>query len=407
MTRRAAVLAGLLVLLTPRAVAQVSLDRYVGHYELAPRLVATITREGDHLVVRLTRQPKIELVAEPDGSFSFKGIAARVRFATGPDDAVTGLVVDQNGREAPAPRIDAATAEKLEAPAPQTQHSWPMLSGTAVQVLTNIGTNYWPTVSPDGKTIVFARTTDQKHWDLFRMPVEGGTATPLARTPLPVSATRPRWSAAGDLIAFTATTPDGRDQVWTIKPNGAAPNIVYGDGISLHLFYPDWAPDGQSLIMVDTQQQVVTRGNLYSGKIETLTEPAAITPSAARLSPDGGQIVLTGQKPGGPYDQSDNSLWLIAGGTLRPLERQPLPASAPSWSPDGRWIAFESDRGSADGRFAVFLIRPDGTGLVQVTDYLFNANHPVFTKDMRRLVATVGTGENTRIAVIELPELPK
>jgi Tol biopolymer transport system component len=77
------------------------------------------------------------------------------------------------------------------------------------------------------------------------------------------------------------------------------------------------------------------------------------------------------------------------------------------WSPDGRWIAFESDRGSPDGRYAVFLIRPDGTGLTQVTDYLLNANHPVFASNMRRLAVSVGIGDNTRIAVIDLPELPK
>lgn len=403
MKRTAAVLAGLL-LFTPRVAAQSQLDRYVGYYELAPRLVATVMREGDHLVIRLTHQPKIELVAEADGSFSLKGIAARLQFTTDPDNLINGLVIDQNGREAPAPRIDAATAEKLEAP--PAEHNWPMLNGTAVQVLTNTGTDYWPTVSPDGKTIVFARTTDQKHWELYRVGIEGGTAVPLARSPLPVSATRPRWSAAADLIAFTATTAEGLDQVWTIKPNGTAAHIIYGDGVALHLFFPDWSPDGQSLIMLDSQQQAIERANLASGQIEQLTNPAVILPGMASQSPDGRQIVLAAQKAGGAYNQT-NTLWLIAGGTLRQIERQPLSAGAPTWSPDGRWIAFESDRGSADGRFALFLIHPDGSGLVQVTDYLFNANHPVFTRTMRHLVATVGTGDNTRIAIIELPELPK
>jgi Tol biopolymer transport system component len=406
MKRAAAALAVGIALLPLRAWGA-DLDRYTGFYELAPRLVASVTREGDHLAVQLTRQPKIDLVTAADGSFSFQGIAARIRFTAGPDNGVTGLVVQQNGREIAAPRIDAATAEKLQAPERETQRTWPMLTGTAVQVLTTTATDYWPTFSPDGATIIFSRTTDQKHWDLYKVPASGGPATLLARSPLPVSATRPRWSMPADLIAFTATTEDGRDQIWTIKPNGSGAHIIYGDGIALHLYYPDWAPDGKSLVMTTAQPQLIQRANLVTGKVEELTDANVILPGKASLSPDGHEIVFAGQKAtGGTYNQNINTLWLIdAKGALHPLEHAALPGRAPSWSPDGRWIAFESDRGSPDERYAVFLIRRDGTGLVQVTDYLFNAGHPVFSHDMRHLAVTVGTGENTRIAVVELPEL--
>jgi Tol biopolymer transport system component len=405
MKRVATALAAGLFLLPLRALAA-DLDRYTGYYELAPRLVATITREGDHLAVQLTRQPKIDLVAEPDGRFSLKGIAAHVRFNTGAGDTINALIVHQNGREIAARRIDAATAERLQAPHPQA-HNWPMLAGTAVQVLTNSATDYWPAFSPDGSTIVFSRTTNQKQWELFKVAVTGGLATPLARTPLPVSATRPRWSAAADAIAFTATTAEGYDQIWTIKSNGSGARVVYGDAKGSHLFYPDWSPDGKSLILSSTQPQMIQRTSLVTGKVQALTNPDFVLPGMASQSPDGREIVFAGQRAvGDAYDQNNNMLWLIdAKGVLRPVERAPLQGRAPAWSPDGRWIAFESDRGSPDGRYAVFLIRRDGSGLVQVTDYLFNAGHPVFSPDMRRLAVCVGTGENTRIALVELPEL--
>lgn len=406
MKRAATALAAGLFLLPLRALGA-DLDRYTGYYELAPRLVATITREGDHLVVQLTRQPKIDLVAEPDGRFSLKGIAAHVRFNVGANDTIAALVVHQNGREIAAPRIDAAMADRLQAPRSQTPSNWPMLAGTAVQVLTSNATDYWPAFSPDGSTIVFSRTTNQKQWELFKVSVSGGPAMALARTPLPVSATRPRWSMATDAIAFTATTADGHDQIWTIKSNGTGARLVYGDGIALHLFYPDWSPDGKSLILSATQPQVIQRASLLTGKVQALTNPDVILPGMASVSPDGREIVFAGQRAlGEVYDQNNNMLWLIdAKGALAPVERTPQQGRAPSWSPDGRWIAFESDRGSSDGRYAVFLIRRDGTGLVQVTDYLFNAGHPVFSPDMRRLAVCVGTGENTRIALVELPEL--
>jgi Tol biopolymer transport system component len=403
-----ALAAGLILLAMSRAAgADLPLDRYTGHYELAPNLVATITRENDHLAVRLTRQPKIDLVTQPDGVFAVKGIDTHITFTTGGDNAVTGLVVHQNGREAVAKRIDAAAAARLESPASQTPRTWPVLGGTSVQVLTSSGTDYWPAFSPDGQTIVFARTTDSKNWELYKISAAGGDATPLARSPLPVSATRPRWSWSGEAIAFTGTTADGRDQIWTIKPNGAGARILYGDGISLHLFYPDWSADGQKLVMLDTQADVIQRANLATGKVEALTDPSKVLPGMASLSPDGRQIVFAGQKAEGATYQENNTLWLLSGAAVRPLEHEPLQGRAPVWSPDGRWIAFESDRGSPDGRYAVFLIRPDGTGLTQVTDYLLNANHPVFASNMRRLAVSVGIGENTRIAVIDLPDLPK
>jgi Tol biopolymer transport system component len=67
-------------------------------------------------------------------------------------------------------------------------------------------------------------------------------------------------------------------------------------------------------------------------------------------------------------------------------------------------LAFESDRGSPNGFYAVFIIDRDGSGLVQVTDYALNANHPVFSPDGQRLVFAMGDPAKTAtsIAVVTL-----
>ncbi|MWR20535.1 hypothetical protein GN074_08385, partial [Helicobacter pylori] len=36
----------------------------------------------------------------------------------------------------------------------------------------------------------------------------------------------------------------------------------------------------------------------------------------------------------------------------------------PSWSPDGNWITFQSNR---DGRFQVYIMKADGTAITQLT----------------------------------------
>lgn len=90
---------------------------------------------------------------------------------------------------------------------------------------------------------------------------------------------------------------------------------------------------------------------------------------------------------------------------MKTVEEEPIQGRAPVWSPDGQRIAFESDRGSAEGLYAIFLINADGRGLVQITDYALNATHPVWSPDGQSIVfATGDPAQNaSMIAVLELP----
>ena len=137
-----------------------------------------------------------------------------------------------------------------------------------------------------------------------------------------------------------------------------------------------------------------------------VTHQDQVLTGMSSVSPDGKWVAFAGQKNSGQvYDQSDNRIWLVdSSGVSRTLETQPLQGRAPSWSPDGRQLAFESDRGSPNGLYAVFIINRDGTGLIQVTDYALNANHPVFSPDGHRLVIATGDPSKrvTTIAVVTL-----
>jgi len=89
----------------------------------------------------------------------------------------------------------------------------------------------------------------------------------------------------------------------------------------------------------------------------------------------------------------------------------------PSWSPDGQWVAFSSDRTSdlppAHGRWEhlhlvdLYIIHPDGTGLKRLTPHGEFCGSPKWMPDSRHLVAYCMTAEQTlddRRAVPEHPE---
>jgi hypothetical protein len=100
----------------PAATNAAFLDRYVGHYEADPKvlpdLVLTVTREGDHLFVRRTGEAKLEVFPESDRAFFYGVIDQRISFrGDGPAQVV---VVQQNGAEIEATRVDAAAAKRAE-----------------------------------------------------------------------------------------------------------------------------------------------------------------------------------------------------------------------------------------------------------------------------------------------------
>jgi CubicO group peptidase (beta-lactamase class C family) len=80
-------------------------EGYVGQYQLAPNFVLTITRDGDHLFVQATGQPKFEIFPESDQHFFLKVVDAQITFETDSHGRATDLILHQNGLDQRAGRI--------------------------------------------------------------------------------------------------------------------------------------------------------------------------------------------------------------------------------------------------------------------------------------------------------------
>jgi Tol biopolymer transport system component len=162
------------------------------------------------------------------------------------------------------------------------------------------------------------------------------------------------------------------------------------------------------IAVMDAQDLVIKKIDLTRGSAEPLTRHAQVMTGMPSVSPDGNWIAFAGQENHGqPYDQTKNTIWLVdATGVARPLEPTRAQGRAPTWSPDGQRLAFESSRASLLGSYAIFLINKDGTGLVQVTDSSLNADHPVWSPDGRWLAFSARPFSLQRgrgIAIIDLP----
>lgn len=263
-------------------------------------------------------------------------------------------------------------------------------------------TDYWPAFSRDGKDIIFSRRKAGTAWQLFTVPANGGEAKPLFAPKPSAVATRVSRSAGGRL-AFA-----GVNTLWATDSKGENPKKLDLKGVIGNPSYPSWYPDERHLLIVAYQGErggVLYKIDTESGLAAAMTNAREISCGMPSVSPDGKSIIFAGQKNDGQvYDQTKNFIWIISGNSPgKPLS--PHQGRAATWSPDGRWIAYESTAGSPDGRrHAIFLISPEGRNNHRITSYQWDPNHPVWSPDGKSLAVSIIGPEDpklTRIATLE------
>jgi len=108
-----------------------------------------------------------------------------------------------------------------------------------VEITVSEGTWMNLDVSPDGERIVFDLLGD-----LYTLPIEGGTATPIATGV--VWDMQPKFSPGGDRIAFTSDRGGG-DNLWVMNTDGTDPVQLSDESFRL-VNGPSWTPDGRFVV---------------------------------------------------------------------------------------------------------------------------------------------------------------
>ncbi len=116
-------------------------------------------------------------------------------------------------------------------------------------------------------------------------------------------------------------------------------------------------------------------------RIKTVTD--------VQIAPDGRRIAFVVTELDAESDEIRSRIWLVSadGGPTRPLTYGPGRDSAPRWSPDGRFLAFLSDRpGRAGDRPQLYVLPMDGGEPRRLTDLERGAGPAVWSPDGQMLL---------------------
>jgi len=305
-----------------------------------------------------------------------------------------------------------------------------------------------PQLSPDAKWLAYTVTTaslkddDNKTriWMLLITNSGASTSDPIAVTSEDESSTHPRWSPDGKFVAFLSARKDGKQRIWLLNRLGGEAEKLTDTAQDVEDFL--WSPDGRrmALILRDPSAEELeeakdkdkdkdddsaekakkkkadkpwvidrlqfkedTRGYLdrrrthiyvfdLAKKSLTQITGGDFDDDEAAWSPDGKQIAFTSNRSVPDPDATYNTdIWTVAadntdkGAHLTKISSSAGEDHSPAWSPDAKQIAFTTQLDPKLFQYATkhLAIAPATGGAVRVLSQSFDrmVSDPRFSPD--------------------------
>jgi Tol biopolymer transport system component len=231
--------------------------------------------------------------------------------------------------------------------------------------------------------------------------------------------THPVLAAPNGVLLFNRIGPN-RSELYLANANGSGEHkLLSSDGFD---YDAKFSYDGKWLVFTSERegrgQSDIYRVQADGKGLERLTDNPAVDDQPA-LSPDDRYVAFMSDR-----DTHRANIWIL---DLNTRKLRNLTGSAgiqgdtmkpdgfyrPTWSPDGKWLAFTSDRNtewkSHDNgaawehlqELAVYIIHPDGTGLKRLTAAGVTTGSPKWSADGKQLIAYQASVETSWLARVD------
>ena len=258
-----------------------------------------------------------------------------------------------------------------------------------------------PAWSPDGTTLAFVRTR-RLGFDDFRSRVyllgpDGGRPRALTAGADGVSVYDPAWSPDGRRIAFVRST-ETESAIVVAEVDGGGERVLRSErrdpGTWNDLWGPAWSPDGTRIAYT----------------LRRLDRRYHFRPALYVMDADGGRVAFVSVRDRNGetcYDECTyhGELYVMDAGGTNPvrLTRNHGDDISPSWSPDGRRIAFASDRNYPRvGTSELYSIRPDGRCLTWLTNGSPGSGEPAWRSTAGTSTDPGGCGATHRRPLVRI-----
>ena len=252
---------------------------------------------------------------------------------------------------------------------------------------------------PSGQ-IVYQSDQDG-NFELYKIDLASNTTTRLTNNS--AEDVSPAYIAAKKRIGFVSDRSGDGLNIYQMDLRGEAVEKLFPQNLIVD--YPVWSPDGAEIVASMCADYKSTDKNcLYDifildplGPVFTkLTDTPAASEWVPDWSPNGRKIAFASDRDG----DSEVYIMNVDGSGLIQLTKNNGYDGRPRWSPDGSQLAFETDR---DGDWDIYIMNADGSNPHAVTINAKSSDwNESWSPDGRWLVYASNTGGNDDLFIIRV-----